>query len=136
MFNKFYKNNLRSQSPDSIFVYIQLIFFMKVDRKELENIYNLVTSKDIECKALGIALYQQSSFRKYIRNKRYRYIYLKEVLNDSEFRFPLYTPRNNIICIHNMAWKLAIIIKDFLNNCLIIIKKNKKWRKQKNYKKF
>ena len=99
---------------------------MKVDRKELENIYNLVTSEDIECKALGIALYHQSSFRKYVRNKRYRYIYLKEVWDGSEFRFPLYTPRNNIICIYNMAWKLAIIIKDFLNDCLIIIKRNKK----------
>ena len=105
---------------------------MKVDRKELENIYDLLTSKDIECKALGIALYQQSSFRKYIRNKKFRYIY-PDGLYSSLNRFPLYTPKN--ICIDSMAWRLRTIISDFLNNCLVIIKRNKKWKRQKNCKK-
>lgn len=108
---------------------------MKVDRKELENIYNLVSSEDIECRALGIALYQHSSFRKYVRNKNFRYIYLEGLCNGSEFRFPLYAPRNTIICINAMAWELELIIGKFLNNCLIVIKRNKKWKRQKNYKK-
>lgn len=104
---------------------------MKVDRKELENIYNLVSSEDAECRALGVALYQQSSFRKYVRNKRF-------ICKDTptiSFKFPLNTPRNTLVCIEDISWRLEVNIRDFLAKVLIIIKRNKKWKRQKNYKK-
>lgn len=108
---------------------------MKILKKDLKQILELLKSKDYESRCLGYGLYQESDFRKYIRNKVYYYKDNKDI--GEYFKFPLYS-LHNLSSIKEVSRKThlmltnevrinhaAVIINLYLKNKIIIVRKCK-----------
>lgn len=108
---------------------------MKILKKDLKQILELLKSKDYESRCLGYGLYQESDFRKYIRNKVYCFKDDKDITR--YFKFPLYSlhnlssikedflKENLMLTNETRISNAAIIINLYLKNKIIIVKKCK-----------